>query len=125
MRDVCQPRWQLSPLRLEDVFKLSGVPTHTFVQPIEYDKLIVSLRSPGRGVIVEGPSGIGKTTAVVKALSELEIASERLTPRKRSDIPLIKELPAARDRGVVILDDFHRLDTDIQNEIADFLKVLA
>ena len=73
--------------RMEEVFKLSGLPTHTFVQPVEYGKLLVSLRSPGRGVIVEGPSGIGKTTAVLKALAELNTVAERLTPRKRDDIP--------------------------------------
>jgi hypothetical protein len=48
-------------IRLEDVYKLSGIPTHTFVKPVEYSKLLVSLRTPGRGLVVEGPSGIGKT----------------------------------------------------------------
>ena len=30
--------------RLEEVFKLSGLPTYTFVEPPEYKKLLVSLR---------------------------------------------------------------------------------
>ena len=42
--------------KLEDVFKLSGIPTHTFVQPVEYNKLLVALRTAGRGVIIEGPT---------------------------------------------------------------------
>ena len=46
---------------LEDVFKTSGTPTYTFVRPVEYTKLIVALRTKGRGLVVEGPSGIGKT----------------------------------------------------------------
>jgi hypothetical protein len=43
---------------LEDVFKRSGLPTFTLVQPAEYEHLKVALRTPGRGVVVEGPSGI-------------------------------------------------------------------
>ena len=52
------------PVYLEDVFKLSGIPTITFVEPNEYKHLYVSIRTAGRGVIIEGPSGIGKTTCV-------------------------------------------------------------
>jgi len=52
----------MSSLRVEDVFKISGVPTHTFVKPSGFNRLQVALRTPGRGVIVEGPSGIGKST---------------------------------------------------------------
>jgi hypothetical protein len=49
--------------KLEDVFKINGVPTYTFVEPKEYNHLLMSLRAAGRRVVVEGPSGIGKTTA--------------------------------------------------------------
>jgi MoxR-like ATPase len=56
---------------LEEVFKTSGVPTFTFVEPSEYTKLLVRLRTPGRGVVIEGPSGIGKTSAVETALKDL------------------------------------------------------
>jgi len=48
----------MSDPKLEEVFKISGVPTYTFVEPGEYGKIIVSLRTPGRGMLVEGPSGI-------------------------------------------------------------------
>jgi serine kinase of HPr protein (carbohydrate metabolism regulator) len=58
-------------VRLEDVFKISGVPTATFVEPTEYNNLKVALRTAGRGVVVEGPSGIGKSTAVTRALDEV------------------------------------------------------
>src|SRR5690242_14446213 len=112
---------------LEEVFKLSGVPTHTFVKPIEYEKLLVSLRTPGRGVVVEGPSGIGKTTAVTQALAVqgIEAKALKLSARKADDVKLIEALPEMKDTGVVIIDDFHRLHEDIQRQIADFLKVLA
>jgi superfamily II DNA or RNA helicase len=112
---------------LEDVFKLSGVPSHTFVQPVEYNKLLVALRTPGRGVVIEGPSGIGKTTAVIKALDELGLGQNvlRLSARKKEDREFIAALPGKRDVGLVIVDDFHRLDATVQEAIADHLKVLA
>jgi hypothetical protein len=112
---------------LEEVFKLSGIPTYTFVPPMEYDKLLVALRSPGRGVVIEGPSGIGKTTAVTRALAELGIEGEalKLSARKAEDREIIAELPRMEAIGVVIVDDFHRLGDDVRREVADYLKILA
>ena len=48
--------------RVEEVFKTNGIPTFTFVEPSRYATLNVSLRTAGRGLILEGPSGIGKST---------------------------------------------------------------
>ena len=52
---------------LFEVFKPSGIPTITFVQPPRFSALKLSLAQPGRGLVVEGPSGIGKTTALKRA----------------------------------------------------------
>lgn len=112
---------------LEDVFKLSGVPTDTFVKPVEYIKLLVSLRTKGRGVVVEGPSGIGKTTSVKKALEELNLDNEIifLTARKQEDVSVISKIHEGENKGIIIIDDFHRLNEDIRNKIADYMKTLA
>src|SRR5689334_19640129 len=108
--------------KLEEVFKLSGIPTFTFVQPVEYNKLLVALRTAGRGVVIEGPSGIGKTTAVIKALDELGLQQKalRLSARKKEDREFIEQIPGKSDAGLVIIDDFHRLDNPMQEEIADY-----
>jgi hypothetical protein len=123
------PRWQDRPMaiKLEEVFKRSGVPTYTFVQPVEFDKLLISLRTPGRGLVVEGPSGIGKTTCVLKVMEHLGIADQVLilSGRKPDDIPLIADLPSMKGIGVVFVDDFHRLPDDIKARTADFMKTLA
>jgi len=112
---------------LEEVFKISGIPTHTFVKPRHSDRLMVSLRTKGRGVVIEGPSGIGKSTAVASTLKELGMDAQvlMLSARSAEDIEIIRELPRMKSFGVVVVDDFHRLHTTDQNEIADLLKILA
>ena len=107
-------------LKLEEVFKTGGIPTHTFVAPLEFSSLVVALRTPGRGVVVEGPSGIGKTTAVTRALEELELKEKvtSLSARRRGDPELIRELPGMKNFGTVLIDDFHRLSDSIRAEIA-------
>lgn len=113
--------------KLKDVFKLSGIPTHTFVKPQEYLRLTVALDTIGRGLVIEGPSGIGKTTSIIKALTEIsEFSNPRLlSARKAPDLIEIKNLPKNQDFGLVIIDDFHRLDTETKEEYANLLKVLA
>jgi len=114
-------------LKLQDVFKLSGMPTHTFVKPTEYLRLSVALDTPGRGVIIEGPSGIGKTTSVIKALSELGIHKETeiLSARKSKDLIRISEILQLSDFGMVVIDDFHKLNRETQEAYANLMKVLA
>jgi hypothetical protein len=112
---------------LEQVFTVNGVPEYTFVEPKEYTELIVALKTPGRGIVIEGPSGIGKTTAAVKAIHKT-IGSENvliLTPRKKEDEEYIANLPKSRPFGAIVIDDFHRLSDSIKSDIADLLKVLA
>jgi hypothetical protein len=117
----------MSSPRLEEVFKTNGVPTHTFVQPSEYDQLKVSLRTRGRGVVLEGPSGIGKTTAVERLLDELALGKSvtKLSARKVEDLEYIQNLPRLGKVGTVIIDDFHKLDDVAKEAIANYLKVLA
>jgi hypothetical protein len=119
----------MSDYKLEEVFKLSGVPDATFVEPVEFERLLVALRTRGRGVVIEGPSGIGKTSAAAKAIDRLaaDLGTDTLTlsARRKDDRELIAELPTIGDAGVVVIDDFHRLDAALRVEIADHLKVLA
>jgi hypothetical protein len=112
---------------LEQVFKTNGVPTYTFVEPLEWSRLLGNLRSPGRGLVIEGPSGIGKTTAVDKALEHLGMTKSvaKLSARRPKDVELIKSLPEITGGGVVIVDDFHRLGADVRAALADHMKTLA
>ena len=116
----------MEKLFLEDVFCDSGVPMHTFVEPNEHIKTKVALRSKGRGVIVEGPSGIGKTTCIKKIITDNDMSAEFLSARKQEDIEYIKLiLDSPRNCGIVIIDDFHLLSDDIKHSLSDLLKILA
>ncbi|MDR5893156.1 TIR domain-containing protein [Halomonas mongoliensis] len=113
--------------RLDEVFKKSGVPTHTFVPPSEYDRVAVALRTPGRGIIVEGPSGIGKTSCIKRAIDDVGLSDSCLflSARKQTDADLISELPAMKNIGIVVVDDFHRLPDADKLKLTDFVKLLA
>jgi hypothetical protein len=114
-------------MRLEEVFKVNGVPTVTFVEPPDFARILVNLRSPGRGLLIEGPSGIGKTTAVTQALAQLGSNAKALvlSARKPDDVKIIQSLPQLGKLGLVVVDDFHRLAPPDQRLIADLMKVLA
>lgn len=117
----------MSSPRVEEVFKTSGIPTHTFVKPAAFSTLKVALRTPGRGVIVEGPSGIGKSTAIARALEEIGLDRNvtRLSAREPKDVEYLEVLPDLGEFGTVIVDDFHRLEESVKARIADLLKVTA
>ena len=114
-------------LELQDVFVLSGIPEHTFVQPVEYPRLLVALRTAGRSIVIEGPSGIGKTTSVNKAIDDAGLAERVLflSARKRDDIAIICDLPDQLPFGTIVIDDFHRLDDASKKNLADLMKTLA
>ena len=112
---------------LEEVFRTEGVPEFTFVRPPNYGELLVDIRNPGKPVIVEGQSGTGKTTAVKKIIEELLPVAEfeYLSARRSRDMSRILDLANDAPKGRFIIDDFHRLDSDIQAKIADIIKISA
>jgi len=112
---------------LEEVFRLSGTPTHTYVEPARYSEIMVSVRTPGRCLVIEGPSGIGKTTSINKVIDELGLVDKvrRLSARRSGDLEVIAGLSNKSAIGTVIVDDFHRLSDAIKNTLADFMKLLA
>ena len=114
-------------LELQEVFVLSGIPEYTFVEPVEYTRLLVALRTPGRSIVIEGPSEIGKTTAVSKAITKAGFAERvlSLSARKYDDVAFICDLPNQLPLGTVVIDDFHRLDDNSKKKLADLMKTLA
>lgn len=85
------------------------------------------MRTPGRGTIVEGPSGIGKTTSVLRIIGVLPGGDgiTSLSGRNPDDFDLIAALPELGDLGIVLIDDFHRLPDETKFRLADYIKLLA
>lgn len=112
---------------LEDVFVTEGVPEFTFVKPPNYIALLVDLRRKGKPVVVEGQSGTGKTTTVKKALAEIfpENTPTLLTPREPSHLPIIAGINENSGDKTFVVDDFHRLDKEAKEHLADLAKVIA
>ncbi|GAA3396526.1 hypothetical protein GCM10020369_73550 [Cryptosporangium minutisporangium] len=123
--------WEPPPVEvgryaLEEVFKRSGTPTLTFVEPPDFARFVSALRAPGRGIVLEGPSGIGKTTLLVRAIERLDprLSPTVLSGRRRADLPRIARLPDGH-QGTIAVDDVHRLPHALRTELVDYLKVLA
>jgi GTPase SAR1 family protein len=112
-----------------EVFQPTGVPEVTFVQPEWFAKFLMALRQPGLSIVLEGPSGVGKTTLLQHAIeqdSQRLRQSRMFTARDPVDIAAIADLVRGGDhQGIAAIDDFHRLPTDLQAKVADYLKLLA
>src|SRR5258707_551459 len=116
---------QRAVYKFTEVFVKSGFPYITLVEHNSLKKLKYIIDTPGRGVIIEGPSGIGKTTAVEKAMKELGLERMKyLSARNQQDLPLIQTLEQWH-LGIVVIDDFHHLDTSLHQRMVDYLKFLA
>lgn len=114
-------------LNVEEVFRTEGVPEFTFVQPPNFGEILVDIRTLGKPVIVEGQSGTGKTTAIRKILEESlrDNGFVYLSARKGNDVPTILAIASGEKVGKFVIDDFHRLENDIQANIANIIKVSA
>ncbi|MGV3518527.1 TIR domain-containing protein [Luteitalea sp.] len=111
---------------VEEVFVTEGLPQFTFVKPPNFNEILLDVRHPGKPVIVEGQSGTGKTTCVRKILEQLGgLAPEYLTARSTSDIHRIEEIARSGSPGRYVIDDFHRLASGTQEQLADLAKYSA
>lgn len=103
-------------LAINDIFRLNGPPTVTFVEPPLFRLLQLELKTMGTGLIVEGPSKTGKSTAITKAMEALGVdaADQRWWLGQRPP-PLdefqrvLDELAHAERRTWLFIDDFHYL----------------
>ncbi len=118
--------------QLGEVFVKQGEPILTFIEPPLFKDLKLVLLQAGRGVIVEGPSGIGKTTAVLRAISEMQGAAklsqaasvELLSARRQADVARLETIQQWH-QGIAVIDDFHRLPRELNDSVVNHLKYLA
>lgn len=123
----------LSAIPIGKIFKTMGQPDLSFIEPAQLPELIEHLSSMGRGLVIEGPSGIGKTTATRRAL-ERALSLVRhiptvtwLDPKKHQTEERILEIlhNDFKVGGHLIIDDFHRLDYALQRGVANLIKIIS
>jgi len=120
-------------LSINDIFPLDGPPTATFVEPPRFSELQLALRRMGTGLIVEGPSKVGKSTAIQKAMKAIGVPEgDQIWWSGQRPPPLddvhkqVDELIAAKRDTWLFIDDFHHLeDARYRRELASGMKVLA
>jgi hypothetical protein len=129
MRDVgaADDGGKLMKFTVEEVFVTEGVPEYTFVKPPNYNEILIDIRRAGKPVIIEGQSGSGKTCTTRKVLEQLSdrIEYSYLSARHAPDVEKIIDIAKERTTGTYVIDDFHRLSPDTQENLADMAKLAA
>jgi hypothetical protein len=120
---------------LQDVFKTVGLPPYTYVKPAHFGEIKGDILQAGRHLLIEGPSGIGKTCVVYKAFEELGwqpgAAYLYISCRDPGAEDLIAEFLDGAASGdvtgpsVLVIDDFHLLTKARRSEIGSVLKRMS
>lgn len=113
-------------LPIDDIFRITGVPGITYVEPDQLPRLRTLVSAMGTGLVVEGPSGVGKTTVVRKALQDIKATKEEwLISQNDADRKKLDDRLTNGFSGHLIIDEFHRLDGPRQARVADAMKMIA
>ena len=120
---------------LAEVFKTVGLPPYTYVKPSYYGEVRADIEQPGKHLLIEGPSGIGKTCIVYKVFGDLgwqkDINYGYVSCRDGDSEIRINAFFEAVNRGnhpnppIIVIDDFHLIITQKRAEIGASLKRLS
>jgi Cdc6-like AAA superfamily ATPase len=112
--------------KLEDVFKTVGLPPYTYIKPAYYGEVRADISQPGKHLLIEGPSGIGKTCVAFKVFEELGWAKDDkfsyVSCRDGDGTDRINGFFAVAAKGkipnpsVIVIDDFHLLPVETRRD---------
>ncbi len=123
-----------SPKKLEDVFKTVGLPPYTYVKPLCYNEVRADIQQSGKHLLIEGPSGTGKTCIAFKVFEEIGWSRGRdyeyISCRDENIETILRafiEPPVSSEKSqtVIVIDDFHLLSVSKRAEIGSKLKRLS
>ena len=120
-------------LAIDHIFRLNGPPTVTFVEPPGFSELKLALRNMGTGLILEGPSKVGKSTAIRKAMAALGVTEADQRWEYGQAMPplaefqrMLDELRRATRNTWLFIDDFHYVEDEAyRRALAVCMKLLA
>ncbi len=121
--------------KLEDVFKTVGLPPYTYVKPAFYGEVRADISQPGKHLLIEGPSGIGKTCVAFKVFEELAWKKDQnfsyVSCRDGDALDKIAVFFDVAGKGeiphppLIVIDDFHLLPPAKRAEIGSSLKRMS
>lgn len=121
--------------KLGEVFKTVGLPPYTYVKPSYYGEVRADIEQPGKHLLIEGPSGVGKTCVVYKVFEALGWAKDKdyayvscRDPGADVIVRVFFEICAGGGRptpSVIVVDDFHLLPVSMRAEVGGALKRLS
>jgi hypothetical protein len=128
-----EPAYRPSTVRpkLEQVFKTVGLPRFTYVEPTIYRRFSHAVHVPGKHIVLEGPSGVGKTCLVFRVLEELGFERDTdyryISAREVGSDEEIRSLLRSDHSHprLIVIDDVHIYTPDIRRELANHLKLLS
>ena len=121
--------------KLSEVFKTVGLPPYTYVKPAYFGEVRSDIEQPGKHVLIEGPSGIGKTCIVFKVFEEIGWEKDRdfsyISGRDPDAIQKIEIfILEAKSKNVpfpptIVIDDFHILPEQFRVDSGSELKRIS
>jgi hypothetical protein len=121
--------------KLVEVFMTVGLPPYTYVKPSYYGEVRADIEQSGKHLLIEGPSGIGKTCVVYKVFEELgwqkDVHYTYVTCREPGAYNVLEEfLAAARTdkptkTPVLVVDDFHLIPASQRTTVGGWLKQVS
>lgn len=121
--------------KLAEVFKTVGLPPYTYVKPSYYGEVRADIEQPGKHLLIEGPSGVGKTCVVYKVFEAIGWLKDKdyayvscRDPGADVMIRVFFEICAAGSRPsppVIVIDDFHLLTVSMRADVGGTLKRLS
>ncbi len=123
------------PKKLAEVFKTVGLPPYTYVKPRHFGEVRADIEQPGKHLLIEGPSGIGKTCVVFKVFEELGWLKGQhfayVSPRDNDAGPrlsaFLREVSSGNTPNppLLVVDDFHLLAGEARDGVGAILKRLS
>lgn len=121
--------------QLAEVFKTVGLPPYTYIKPSYYGEIRADIEQPGKHLLIEGPSGTGKTCIVYKVFEELgwqktthyeyiSCRDDDATNRIDTFFEIVN-LGNHPDPPIIVIDDFHLILPEKRAQLGTSLKRLS
>jgi ATPase family protein associated with various cellular activities (AAA) len=121
--------------KLGEVFKTVGLPPYTYVKPTYYGEVQADIEQPGKHVLIEGPSGVGKTCIMFKVFEEMswtqgtqfQYVSCRDTDAEDKVNAFFRVASEGKlpEPPLIVIDAFHLVLTQRRADIGSSLKRLS